>query len=177
MISGAKNFACVGAILMASACAVYGDPVLYSFTATTSAPIGSPSHTEAFEFVAPDFLPVVLNGPVISVMKTDPAMLSCVACVDPPIPAVHFLRGGAGDSIQFQDADHISRFFLFQPDALSTMGTHSTQPGINVAVGTLTVSAAPAQSDAPEPSTWTMLGIGFAGLAIGVRRQGDSRAR
>jgi hypothetical protein len=37
-------------------------PVLYTFTATTEASLGSPSHLEQFQLEAPDFLPLVLNG-------------------------------------------------------------------------------------------------------------------
>jgi len=148
------------------ACTAYSAPIMYSFTATTRAMPGSPSHSEAFELVVPDFLPVTENGNVISFVSSDPAVISCTACVAPPTNAMHFLRGGSGDSIQFVDADGTSRFYLFPSNVLSMLGTFDTLPGINVNVGTVTVWSLSDGASAPEPSTWGMLGCGLAAVIL-----------
>jgi hypothetical protein len=138
---------------------------LYTFTATTQPTQGSPSHLEQFQLMAPDFLPLVTNGDVISFLRSDPAIISCVACTDPPVPTLHFLRSDTSDLVQFRDADGILRPYFFSPSALSNPGTHDTLPGINVNVGKLIVS------EIPEPSTTALLGGGLATLALLLRRR------
>jgi len=145
-----------------SACA---GPIAYSFSATTRATPASPAHEEAFQLLLPDFLPVTVNGPVVSFASTDPALVACANCAAPPASAVHFLRGGSGDSIQFQDTDGVSRFYLFPANTLTTPGTFDTVPGINVNVGRFVVSNLSDGSAVPEPASWTMLIFGFAPLA------------
>src|SRR5690348_13111804 len=82
------------AVLCFAAFAAYGAPVLYTFTATTRATQGSPSHTEQFQLTVPDFLPLVENGAVLSFLRDDPALISCVSCAEAPLSALHFLRSG-----------------------------------------------------------------------------------
>jgi hypothetical protein len=113
----------------------------------------------------PFFLPVVLNGPVVPFVSTDPEVISCVPCKNPPDPALFFLRGGIGDSIQFQDANGTGYLYFFPADALSNTGTHQTLAGINVNTGTLTVTAT------PEPSTQGLLMIGLGTAAVVLRRR------
>lgn len=153
---------CLAALSLA-ACAAYGSPVLYTFTATTRATLGSPAHTEAFQLRLPEYLPVAEGSPLISFLRTDPAVLSCTACTNAPVPALHFLRSGGSDLVQFADEDGTTRLYMFPLLALTSAGTHDTLPGINVAVGALTVAPV------PEPSTTAMLVIGLAALALGAR--------
>jgi hypothetical protein len=155
---------CCAALCFATYTA-YGAPILYTFTATTRATVGSPSHLEQFQLIAPDFLPLVLNGPLISFLRDDSALLSCVACADPPIAALHFLRSDTSDLVQFRDADGILRPYFFAPDALSQLGTHDTLPGINVNIGRVVVS------EVPEPRTTGLLLTGAAALALRLRRR------
>ena len=57
----AINFAAAmkcGALLCFAGYAVHASPILYTFTATTQASLGSPGHTQTFQMIAPDFLPV-----------------------------------------------------------------------------------------------------------------------
>ena len=162
-------------LLLLATCAAYGSPIQYVFTATTRATLGSPAHTETFELIMPDFLPVTTNGGVISLLSNDPSVISCSPCKAPPVAALHFLRGGSGDSIQFQDTDNVGRFYLFAPGALTTLGPQSTLPGINVNMGTLVVSRAADETSAPEPSTWTMIFGGLTAAAIIRRRRRGGR--
>ena len=156
---------CVALLLLTGVAAI-ASPVRYTFEATTTALPGSPSHVESFSLVTSAFLPVVENGPLISFLADDPAVLSCVSCVAPPIPALHFLRSASADLIQFVDADGTNRPYFFPVDALSNVGTWSTQPGINVNQGTLVVSSV------PEPATAGALLIGLAIIAAaGVIRK------
>jgi hypothetical protein len=151
------------ALLSFTAFTAYGAPVLYTFTATTRATLNSPSHLEQFQLIAPDFLPLVSNGALISLLRDDPALISCVACTDPPIPTLHFLRNDSSDLVQFSDADRILRPYFFSPNALSHPGIHDTLPGINVAVGKLVVS------EVPEPSTSGLVLTGVAIVAFRLR--------
>jgi hypothetical protein len=145
------------AVLCFAACTAHAAPVLYTFTATTQATLGSSSHLEQFQLIAPDFLPLDLNGTLISFLRDDPALISCVACTNPPTPTLYFLRSESSDLVQFRDADGILRPYFFQPNALSQPGVHDTLPGINVAVGKLEVS------EIPEPSA---AGLVLTGVAI-----------
>jgi hypothetical protein len=114
--------------------------------------------------MTPDFLPLVTNGGLISFLRSDPALVSCVACTDPPILTLHFLRGDTSDLIQFRDADRILRPYFFPVNALANAGTYDTLPGINVNVGRLVVA------EIPEPSTMAMFIVGAAALAFRRRR-------
>jgi hypothetical protein len=152
------------AALCFATCAASAAPVLYTFTATTRATPGSPSHLEKFELTTADFLPVVVNGPVISFLQTDPALLSCVACATPPAGALHFLRADSSDVVQFRDADGILRPYFFAPNTLSIPGTHDTLPGFNVNVGNIVVA------ETPEPSTAGLVITGLAAAALRLRR-------
>jgi hypothetical protein len=105
---------------------------------------------------------VIENGPLISFLADDRAVLSCVSCAAPPIPALHFLRSAAGDPIQFVDADGTNRAYFFQVDALSTLVTWNTQSGVNASQGTLVVSSV------PELATAGALFIGFAMIAASL---------
>jgi hypothetical protein len=141
-------------------CTAHATPVSYTFTATTRATLGSPAHLEQFRLLAPDFIPVVLNGPVISFLRDDPALISCVSCTDPPVQTLHFLRSGSGDVVQFRDTDGILRPYFFPMNVLSSPGAYNTSPGINVNVGKLVVA------ETPEPATVAMVtaGLAIAGL-------------
>jgi hypothetical protein len=154
------------AALVLSACAAYGGPILYTFTGTTLPSSGSPAHSEVFQLKVPDFLALVVNGPLAQFRSDDAGMISCVPCAGPPVSAVSFLRGGAGDSIQFQDQNGTGYFYLFGENAFSTVGTHQTLPGINVNTGTLVVEAV------PEPSTFGLLVIGLSTVALRLRNRG-----
>lgn len=146
--------------------AAYGSPILYTFSATTKPTLGSPAHPEFFRLVMPDFLPVVTGGPVVSLLTSDPGVISCTPCRQPPVKALHFLSSITFDSIQFQDSDGVGRFYMFPANALSSLGTFNTQPGINVNVGKLVVSSV------PEPSTIGMLAAGITALlAAGAARR------
>ena len=145
-------------------------PVLYTFTATTQAAMGSPSHTEQFQLATPGFLPLVLNGEVLSFLRSDPALISCIACAEPPVPTLHFLRSDSSDLVQFSDADGILRPYFFPPNALSSPGTYDTLPGINVNAGQLVVA------EAPEPSTMLLVVMGAAPFAFRRRRARPARA-
>ncbi len=155
-------FSCCLALCFAAS-AAYGSPVLYTFTGTTLGTSGSPSHAQVFQLTVPDFLPVVLNGPVIPFLSTDPAVNSCVPCNSPPIPALHFLRGADSDLIQFHDEDNTNYLYSFAENTFSNAGTYHTLPGINVNTGTLTIS------EVPEPSTVGVLIIGLSTIAFGLR--------
>lgn len=160
------------AMLLLTGVAALASPVRYTFEATTRAELGSPSHVEAFDLVGSAFLPVVENGPLISFLANDPAFLSCVSCVPPPIPALHFLRSASADLIQFVDSDGINRPYFFPVGALSSAGTWSTQPGINVNHGMLVVSSV------PEPATAGALFIGLTMIAAaGVIRKRSTPVR
>ncbi|MCC6590558.1 MAG: PEP-CTERM sorting domain-containing protein [Bryobacterales bacterium] len=137
--------------------------VIYTFTATTRASFGSPSHQETFRLETPGFIPLVTNGPLISLLETDPAVTKCTPCKDAPVPALHFLRGSTSDLIQFADEDGATRLFTFPFESLSNAGSYSTLWGINVERGELTVA------NTPEPSTFALLATGAALLAF--RRQ------
>jgi len=152
-------------LLSLVSCAAIATPVQYTFTATTRASLGSPSHTEAFDLVLPDFMPLVQNGPVISFLSDDPALRSCVACVVPSVPALHFLRSTTNDLIQFVDEDGTNRLYMFPLNVLSTVGRWDTLSGINVNRGTVVVSAT------PEPATIGMLLIAAAVFAALYRRR------
>ncbi len=128
-------------------------------------------HLEQFELTTPDFLPVLDNGPVLSFLASDPGLLSCVACTDPPVPTLHFLRSATSDLVQFRDTDGILRPYFFPVNALSSPGTYQTLPGINVAVGTLVVS------QTPEPSTLWMAIAGGLLLVFGMRKPKRSLER
>jgi hypothetical protein len=124
-----------------------------------AATAGSPAHLEQFQLTTPDFLPV--DSGLVSYMRDDPAVMSCIACADPPVPALHFLRGPTSDLVQFRDADGILRVYFFAVDALTNPGMHDTNPGINVNVGNLKVA------QTPEPSTSILM---LAGLSLAARR-------
>jgi hypothetical protein len=153
------------AVLCSATYTAHATPVLYTFTATTRATLGSPSHLEQFQLEAPDFLPLVLNGAVMSFLRSDPALISCVACTDPPVPTLHFLRSDTSDLVQFRDADGILRPYFFPANSLSSPGSYNTLPGINVAVGKLVVA------ETPEPSTMALVISGAATLALRLRRR------
>lgn len=153
------------AMLCLAAHMAYGSQILYTFTATTQATAGSESHSEEFQLTAPDFLPLVVNGAVLSLLRSDSALLSCVACIDPPIPTLHFLRSDSSDLLQFQDGDGILRPYFFSANAFSELGVHETLPGINVAVGKLVVA------ETPEPSTLALVLIGAVVAALRLRRR------
>jgi hypothetical protein len=159
------------AVLFSATYTAHAAPVLYTFTATTRDSLGSPSHLEQFQLQAPDFLPLVLNGDVLSFLRSDPALISCVACTDPPVPTLHFLRGDTSDLVQFRDADGTLRLYFFPANSLSNVGTYDTLPGINVEVGNIVVA------EIPEPSTMALVIAGAGALALrrrcrtpGVRR-------
>ena len=97
-----------------------------------------------------------LNGTVMSFLSSDPALISCVACTDPPVPTLHFLRSDTSDLVQFRDADGILSPYFFPANSLSSPGSYNTLPGINVAIGKLVVA------ETPEPST---MGLVIAGAA------------
>jgi len=145
-------------------CAAIATPVQYTFSATT----GSPSHTESFDLVLPDFLALVQNGPLISFLSDDPTLRSCIACVAPPVPSLHFLRSTTNDLIQFVDEDGTTRLYTFPLNVLSTVGRWETLPGINVNRGAVVVSAP------PEPATFGMLLIAAAAFAALYRRRRTS---
>ena len=155
----------LGAVLCLTASAASAAPILYTFTATTKATMGSPSHLEKFELLAPDFLPVVPNGGILSFKSNDPMLLSCEACAAPSTSAVIFLRGTTDDLVQFRDADGILRPYFFPVNALTTAGIHDTKPGFNVAVGRLEVT----EVAAPEPGT---VGLTLSRFFKGGRRGG-----
>jgi hypothetical protein len=157
-----KLFHCAAAVFFEASVA-YGSPILYTFNAVAPASAGSLAHSQTFQLIVPDFLPVVLNGPVAEFLSTDPAVVSCVPCKDPPVSALFFLRGGAGDSIQFQDKNGTGYFYLFAENVLSNTGTYETLSGINVNKGTLVVAAV------PEPSTTCLLAMGLSGVALRLR--------
>jgi hypothetical protein len=152
-------------VLCLVVCAGNGAPVLYTFTATTRSTMGSPAHLEQFKLDLPDFLPLVMDGTVIPFQSDDPAVISCIACANPPTGALLFLRSSTGDIIQFRDADGILRPYFFSPSALSSVGTYSTLPGINVNVGSLAVS------QIPEPSTAGLVGVALAAALHRWRRK------
>jgi hypothetical protein len=132
-------------------------PVLYTFSGTT---VVSP-HSQAFQLLLPDFLPVVLNGPFVSFLSTDGAVLSCVPCNIPPVPALSFRRAETSlpsDYISFSDIDDVGYDYYFSLGAFSSVGTYQTLPGVNVNTGTLVVAAV------PEPFTLMLLMIGFGVL-------------
>jgi hypothetical protein len=160
-------------VLCFAACSAHAS-ILYEFTATTSPAPGSPSHLEFFQLELPDFLSISSGGPLISFFENDPAVISCIACTDPSVPALHFLRGPDGDMIQFADADGTTRLYTFPLNALSNIGTYSTLPGINVNLGALDVASV------PEPSTAGLLRIGTLAIAwplfYNVRRTRRNRA-
>jgi len=147
-------------VLLFATQGAHGAPIVYTFTATTQPTLGSPSHLEKFQLTVPDFLPLVLNGDVISFLRSDPALISCVACTDPPVPTLHFLRSDTSDLVQFSDADGILRPYFFQPNTLSSPGTYDTLSGINVAVGNLVVT------ETPEPSTMVLIVMGVVPFAF-----------
>lgn len=138
--------------------------VIYTFTATTRATMGSPAHQETFRLETPDFLPLVTNSPLISLLETDPTVTQCTPCKDAPVPALHFLRGSTSDLIQFADEDGTTRLFTFPFESLSNVGSYSTLWGINVERGELTVA------NTPEPSTFALLSAGAALVALRLRR-------
>ena len=152
-------------ILFSATYTAHAAPVLYTFTATTRASLGSPSHLEQFQLQTPDFLPLVLNGGVLSYLRSDPALISCVACTDPPVPTLHFLRTDTSDMVQFRDADGTLRAYFFPANSLSNPGRYDTLPGINVAVGNLVVG------EVPEPSTMALVIAGASALASRRRRR------
>jgi len=106
------------AVLCSATYTAHAAPVLYTFTATTEASLGSPLHLEQFQFEAPDFLPLVLNVGVLSYLRSDPALIACGACTDPLVPALHFLRTDTSDLVQFRDADGI---LLYHRDVALTL--------------------------------------------------------
>jgi hypothetical protein len=164
------------ALLFLAACTTFGSQVLYTFTATTQATLGSPSQLEQSELAAPEFLPLAPGGDLISFLRSDTALLSCLACADPPIFTLHFLRSEAEDIIQFRDADGILRPYFFAANALGEFGVHNTLPGINVAVGQVIVSNF--QGEVPEPSTIRLVAIGASVMwfALWRRRTGSRRS-
>lgn len=155
----------IGALLCLAASTAYGGPIHYAFTGTTLPSGGLPGHSQVFELTLPDFLPVVSGGPVVEFVSTDPAVISCIPCTNPPDPALFFLRGGIGDSVQFQDQNGTGYIYFFPADVLTTVGTHQTLPGINVNTGTLSVAAI------PEPSTAGMLILGVLFLRRARRKR------
>lgn len=139
------------AVLCFAGSNLFGGPVLYHFTGTT-VPGASPSHMQTFQLTAPDFLPAVLDGGPLPLLSTDPAIISCIPCDAPPLPALFFLRGSSGDSIQFEDENGTGYVYFFPANSLSSLGTHNSLPGINVNRGVLLVTAT------PEASTiWLLL--------------------
>ena len=74
----------------------------------------------------------VLDGGTLPVVSNDPIVLSCVPCEAPPLPALDFLRGSSGDIIQFEDANGTGYVYFFRVNSLLSLGTHNTQPGMNV---------------------------------------------
>lgn len=139
--------------------------VIYTFTATTRASLGSPSHQETFRLETGDFLPLVTGGPLISLLETDPSVQQCSPCENPPVPALHFLRSGDSDLVQFADEDGTTRLFRFPFETLSSAGSYSTLWGINVESGQLTVA------NTPEPSTFALLAVGAALISVRIRRR------
>ena len=99
----------------------------------------------------------------MSYLRSDPALISCVACTDPPVPTLHFLRTDTSDLVQFRDADGVLRPYFFPANSLSDTGSYDTLPGINVAVGKLVVA------ETPEPSTMVLVIAGAATLAFRLR--------
>jgi len=158
------------AALCFAACSAHAS-IIYTFTATTSPAPSSPPHSEVFQLQLPDFLSISSSGPVISFFENDPAVISCVACANPPVPAFHFLRGPDSDMIQFADADNTTRLYTFPLNALSNIGTYSTLAGINVNRGALAVASV------PEPSTASLLMIGTSAIAWCLYTRRRTRAR
>jgi hypothetical protein len=154
-----------GAVLCFATSMAHAGPITYTFSGTTLPGPGSPSHSDLFQLSVPDFIPVVLNGSVVPFVSTDPGVISCAPCKNPPDPALFFLRGGIGDSIQFQDADGTGHLYFFPAGTFSNVGTHHTLAGINVNAGTLTVTAT------PEPSTQGLLMIGLGTVALVLWRR------
>jgi len=116
-------------------CVAVATPVQYTFTATTLTSLGSPSHTEAFDLVLPDFMPLVQNGPVISFLSDDPTLRSCIACVAPPVPSLHFLRSTTNDLIQFVDEDGTNRLYtLALENAETGAGVQGSPVGARLAI-------------------------------------------
>jgi hypothetical protein len=148
--------------------AVCNASTLYSFTATTSASSGSPSHIESFQLEVDNFLAV--DSGLIPVLGSDPALRSCAACLDSStVPALNFLRGSDSDLIQFADLDGTTRAYFFPLESLTSVGDYNTLPGVNVNVATLTVSQG-SQPAVPEPSTFALLTTSLALIAVGIRR-------
>jgi hypothetical protein len=116
-----------------------------------------------FQLTLPDFLPVVLNGPVITFLSTDPEVNSCVPCNSPPVPALAFLRSAGSDLVQFADQNGTNYPYFFPENALSNAGVFQTLPGINVNTGSLVITAI------PEPSTAGVFVLGLSAIALYLR--------
>jgi hypothetical protein len=118
-----------------------------------------------FQMTLPGYLPLVSGGPLLSFLSTDPTVNSCVPCVDPPLTALYFLRGGTSDLIQFKDQDGTNYLYTFPVNSLSQAGRYSTLPGININKGTLNVTV----TATPEPSAAVLFAIGLCTVLLGLR--------
>ena len=139
--------------------------VLYTFTGTTLPFPGHPAISQAFSYIAADF--VTPPAPVLSTQLN-----SCTNCIPPPDPAIVFLQNFSipnVDVVQFNEPGGAADYYYFPLGAFSLPGTYNTMPGNT---GQLTVQVI------PEPSIFSTLLIGLIGLiTVGWWRDRHARTR
>jgi hypothetical protein len=82
--------------------------------------------------------------------------------------SIQVLISGAQSSIQLNGTT-LSTFDPFAPSAFSTLGTNTGATYPNSAASTLVVSNG--AGAVPEPATWAMMLLGFAGIGIAMQRR------
>ena len=181
-IAGAFAFIIMAASTTANAA------VKYEFTAFSTihtSGIAFTSVSGSFTYIAPDFVTSETNIEAADCSASD-TVLGPVACASqefafdilaPPLNTILAVLFGV---ITPQDIVPPPEFpepyyaFYFDPTAFSTIGVHDTVLFGTAQAAQLVVSEV---SSVPEPSTWAMMLLGFAGLGYaGYRRARRSNA-
>ena len=144
-----------------------GDAI-YQFSGTTgfSGTTSSVGRTQAFQYTAPDFLNLPLDGfPHFLVTVGD--LDSCTNCTSGVFFSNQSFNGGI-NQIQFGGSA-----YFFQQGAFLTVGTNFTLPQFSTCFTCNSGQLDVTETVIPEPGTLLLLGSGLLGVAVyGGKKRG-----